>query len=361
MMCAHEMRFILILLLLLLLTITASHATNVQRRQSSDCNDESDDETEKHRPWRFEKPAVARSPHKRNDGGISSVRYQSNQQPHSIVINSKNPFGEIGKSLRMTPQSSATSTTLDNPESRLAIPSSLPQADLTAIQEQQQNHQDEFEAFRDENAAQYDATTTATISRTRQRQRQVNQMQTMGILMAGLVVAIGSSAMTLVLTTTTALVASSPVSQFKVLPSTLAAFPWIWSLRNRPMIGGIMLELMTMAQLVAQHPAWYHAQVKVVVSFGLKMLQQFVIWEFWRQVWRASGRLFLNQLLLYSRHHDDSWMSLLPVWMQSCVDFGDATLRRGIKKWLQKNVEKIVETNAISWFVWIKDMVTFSS
>ena len=129
---------------------------------------------------------------------------------------------------------------------------------------------------------------------------------------------------------------------------------------------------------MAQQPAWYHAQAKVALLIGLKLLQQFVIWELWRQVWqRVSKTLFWNQLFSFSRHSDDDdnaadddsgkndngeyWiMSHLPLWMQRSIDFGDATIRRGTKKWLQKSVEKTVETNVISWFVWIKDAMTLS-
>lgn len=86
--------------------------------------------------------------------------------------------------------------------------------------------------------------------------------------------------------------------------------------------------------------------------------------------WKVSGRLFLNQL--FHRHHsnfqkddgnyndDNCWMHYLPMWLQCSIHHGDATLRRGAKKWLNKSVEKTVDSNAISWFVRLSEVMTLS-
>lgn len=354
-----------ILLALLLLAISAAQAADVKQVRLPDYDDVEDNDDD------FEGTvtngqgrdtcSVTTSKRRGNStSGSARLLATQNRRPYSTILQFSGTYDDkdsssrvtVGKSLRMTPQSRATTNDMDN--LKLFVPS-LQQANLTAIQEQQHNDQES------------DLVLEREIRSLVTDKQQPQHIQNVSIMIAGLAIAVGSSAMAFLLGTTATITTSFP--QFNMSPS-LAIIPWMWSLRKRPTTGGFMLELMAVAELVVQHPAWYLAQSKVALSVGFNVLQQFIIWEFWRQVWRVSGRLFLNQVFHRyrssfqknngNRNDENCWMNYLPMWMQRSIDYGDATLRRGAKKWLQKSVEKAVEANAVSWFVKLGEVMSLS-
>lgn len=373
MILTHRIRLRIILLLpLLLFAITAAQAANVKQTRLPDYDDDNNNDknfegTVSDGQWHGTHADT--TPNSRgNTSSTSAARRQAmdNRRSSSTILrfsgqqeedddNDNSSRAAVGKSLRMIPQSAATTNTVDN--LKLFVPI-LQQTNLTAIQEQQQQNPQESDFLPEQET-----------SSSEEHRKQQKQVQNVSLMIGGLAIAVGSSVMAFLLgATTTTITTSFP--QFKIMSPSLAILPWMWSFRKRPATGGFLLELMAVADVVAQQPAWYYTQAKIGLSMGFNVLLQFIIWEFWRQVWRVSGRLFLNQLF-HRRHsnfrnedgnHTDEncWTNYLPLWMQRSIDYGDATLRRGAKKWLQKSVEKTVEANAVSWFVWLGEVITLS-
>lgn len=373
MILTHRIRLRIILLLpLLLFAITAAQAADVKQTRLPDYDDDNNNDknfegTVLEGQWHGTHADT--TPNSRgNTSSTSAARRQAmdNRRSSSTILrfsgqqeedddNDNSSRAAVGKSLRMIPQSAATTNTVDN--LKLFVPI-LQQTNLTAIQEQQQQNPQESDFLPEQET-----------SSSEEHRKQQKQVQNVSLMIGGLAIAVGSSVMAFLLgATTTTITTSFP--QFKIMSPSLAILPWMWSFRKRPATGGFLLELMAVADVVAQQPAWYYTQAKIGLSMGFNVLLQFIIWEFWRQVWRVSGRLFLNQLF-HRRHsnfhnedgnHTDEkcWTNYLPLWMQRSIDYGDATLRRGAKKWLQKSVEKTVEANAVSWFVWLGEVITLS-
>ena len=353
---------IILLLLLLLFAITAAQAADAKQTRLPDYDDDDNFEgTLTDGQWRDKHSVTASNRRGSRNTKRALLQVEDDRRSSSTTLrfsgrddddDNNNSRAAAGKSLRMAHQSVATTNAVDNLKSFVPI---LQQANLTAIQEQQQNLQESYLSIEKENSS---------ISEHRNKQQQV---QNVSLMIGGLAIAVGSSIMTFFLgTTTTTITASFP--HFRIMSPSLAILPWMWSLRKHPTTGGFLLELMAVAELVAQQPAWYYAQAKVALSLGFNVLLQFIIWELWRQVWRFSGRLFLNQV--FHRHHstsqkgdgnqnDENFWNL-PMWLQRSIDYADATLRRGAKKWLQKSVERTVEAHAVSWFFWLGEVMTLS-